>query len=232
MGRASSEIDKAGVKEANFSNHAKQRIGERCSLSQEEIKRILDNDGSVVIHLQKGGRYAHRLLYSLADEHWFMVVQDGGDGGVLTVMPLEFLEGRTSVTAAHKRQARKRAFLLEKKKSAPPDHHTGQHSEPAGKTSINNVPPLPGWRIQVFYVLEGRHLSTKLQGRTLESHGSPSGWQVLGPVHHWVKTQLIESSIPLTSIISFVASRGKITQNVDCLLENLPMTDEEISQFR
>ena len=79
------------MKEANFSNHAKQRIGERCSLSQDDIKRILDNDGTIVIHLQKGGRYAHRLLYSVTDEDWFMVVQDGGDGGVLTVMPLEYL---------------------------------------------------------------------------------------------------------------------------------------------
>ena len=219
------------MKKANFSNHAKKRIGERCSLSEDEIKRILDNDGTIVIHLQKGGRYAHRLLYSVADEDWFMVVQDGGDGGVLTVMPLEYLKGRTPVTSAQKRQARKRAVSLEKIKNSPPAKSTAPQSEPANIT-VSNIPPLPGWRVQVFYVLDGRRLSKKLDGRTLESHGNPTDWQVLGPVHHWVKEQLIEFSIPLTSIINFVASRGKVTQNVDCLLENLPMTEEEIRQFR
>ena len=220
------------MKEANFSNHAKQRIGERCSLSQDDIKRILDNDGTIVIHLQKGGRYAHRLLYSVTDEDWFMVVQDGGDGGVLTVMPLEYLKGRTPVTAAHKRQARKRAVSLEKTKNAPPAKPTAPQSNPAKKTPEQNKSPLPGWKVQVFYVLKGRHFSKKLEGRTLESHGVPTDWQVLGPIHHWVKSQLIESSIPLTSIKNFVASRGKITQNVDCLFENLPMTEEEIRLFR
>jgi hypothetical protein len=220
------------VKEANFSNHAKERICERCSLSQDDVKRILDNDGSVVIHLQKGGRYAHRLLYSVADEDWFMVVQDGGDGGVLTVMPLEFLKGRTNVTAAHKRQARKRALLLEKQKNTPPEKQTGQQPESAKMTGVNKIPHLPGWRVQVFYFVEGRHLSKKLNGRTLESHGDPTDWQVLGPVHHWVKSQLIESSIPLTSVKGFVASRGKVMQNAGCLLENLPMTEEEIKNFR
>ena len=84
----------------------------------------------------------------------------------------------------------------------------------------------------MFYVLEGRRLSKKLDGPTLETHGDPTDWQVLGQVHHWVKNQLIQSFIPLTSIKNFVASRGKITQNVDCLLENLPLTEDEIRQFR
>ena len=43
----------------------------------------------------------------------FIVVQDGGNGGVLTVMPLEYLKHRLPVTAAQKRSARKKARSLE-----------------------------------------------------------------------------------------------------------------------
>jgi hypothetical protein len=215
------------VKEANFSNHAKQRIGERCSLSQEQIKRILDNDGTVVIHLQKGGRYAHRLLYSVADEDWFMVVQDGGDGGVLTVIPLEFLKGRTSVTAAHKRQARKRALSLKKMaKMEPP-----KKQDPIPAKSVKTIPPLPGWRVQVIHITDGMRHSKSL-GRTLEEHGDPPKWDVFGPVHVWTKSRLVDLAIPLSSVRGFVASKGKISQEADGLLEFLPMTEEEIKTFR
>lgn len=222
------------MKEANFSNHAKKRIGERCSLSQKEIKRILDNDGTVVIHLQKGGRYAHRLLYSIADEDWFMVVQDGGDGGVLTVMPLEYLKGRTPVTAAHKRLARNRARKLENKTGKIPESapQISQQVATVKNLVVKDIPPFPGWRISVHYISNGRAQIKKLASRTPEDFGGPDDWQEPGMIHHWIKCQLIASAIPLTAIKAFFASKGKITEKMDSLLENLPLTEAEINMFR
>jgi hypothetical protein len=40
------------------------------------------------------------------------------------------------------------------------------------------------------------------------------------------------SAIPVTAVKAFLASKGKITEKVDCLLENLPLTDDEINLFR
>ena len=213
------------MKEANFTSHAIRRISERCTLLQDDVKRILDHDGSVVIHLQKGGRYAHRLIYSVPDEDWFMVVQDGGDGGVLTVIPLDFLKGRTEVTAAHKRKARNRAVTLEKLKSAPP-------VAPVKTMPVQNSPPLPGWRINVFYHSAGRLTSKKIPDRSPEIYGGPEDWQKPGLIHEWVKGQVLAASIPLTSIVGFCATRGKITCRADYLMEHLPMTEQEISEFK
>lgn len=222
------------MKEANFTNHAKRRIGERCSLSQSEIKNILDADGTVVIHLQKGGRYAHRLLYSVRDKEWFMIVQDGGDGGVLTVMPLEYLSGRVTVTAAQKRVARNRALKLENQASAPPKPAATVETPVAAntKTVVPDKPPFPGWRVSVHYILDGQTHIKKLGSRTPVDFGSPDDWQCPGMIHHWIKCQLIASAIPVTAIKAFFASKGKITERVDCLLENLPLTEAEINLFR
>lgn len=222
------------MKKAIFSNHAKRRIGERCSLSQDEVKRILDNDGTIVIHLQKGGRYAHRLLYSVRDEEWFMIVQDGGDGGVLTVMPLEYLIGRVTVTAAQKRLARNRAIDLENKPGQIPESapQISQQVAAVKNLVVKDIPPFPGWRVSVHYILDGRAQIKKLASRTPENFGNPDDWQNPGMIHDWIKCQLIAAAIPLTAIMAFFASKGKVTQKADCLLENLPLTQEEINLFK
>jgi len=222
------------MKEANFTNHAKQRIGERCSLSQSEVKNILDKNGTVVIHLQKGGRYAHRLLYSVRDEDWFMIVQDGGDGGVLTVMPLVFLTGRVTVTAAQKRVARSRAVKLENKsiKNSPSVPQISQPVVAVTNLVVKDIPPFPGWRVSVHYIIDGRAQVKKIPSRTPEVFGNPDDWQKPGMIHHWIKCQLLASAIPVTAIKTFFASKGKITEKVDSLLEHLPLTEEEINSFR
>jgi hypothetical protein len=73
------------MRNSNLTRHAEKRLGERCKLSPEKLKRLLDNGVAIPVALQKGGRHAKHLLYSCPDQDWFIVIQDANDGGVLTV---------------------------------------------------------------------------------------------------------------------------------------------------
>ena len=218
------------MKPASLTHHARKRITERCALSQGELKRILDGGGGVAIHLQKGGRYVHRLIYSPKDEEWFMVVQDGGDGGVLTVMPLEFLEGRTEVTAAHKRQARHRAVeIMKPAKPKPLPPKPVAPPPPARKPKPAFVPPspLPGWKVHVRWIVDGKEHLKNLSRPPVE-YGGPPDWIIPGPIHQWLKERLVENGIPFTAIQQFWAVQRDAIAVVDQLLEHLPLTAEEM----
>jgi hypothetical protein len=219
------------VKPASLTNHAKLRVSERCSLTPEAVKQILDHSGTVHISLQKGGRYAHRLLYSSTDEEWFIVVQDGGDGGVLTVMPLDYLKDRTTVTAAQKRQARKRAADALKAAQQPVVEVVLAETPPlpAADPSAPVASPasLPGWKIRVRYMIQGKsHFKTV--GRTLAEHGEPASWDQPGPINNWLKVRLMEASIPFGAVEAILAERKSVTHVIDALLEHLPLTEHEI----
>lgn len=216
------------MKRASLTNHAKQRLGERCSLSEAEIRQFLDAGAGIPIHLQKGGRYVHRLIYSPKDEDWFMVVQDGGDGGVLTVMPLSFLEGRTEVTAAQKRQARSRAITAHRSIEQTPPGSDARKTKPPPDSQ---QPPLPGWKIHVRYSAGGKIVNKNL-GRTLEEHGHPKDWMTPGLVHDWFKGRLNETKISIIAIRCIMAERKGNMERVDQLLEHLPLTREELEGFR
>jgi hypothetical protein len=222
------------MKAATLTSHAKKRISERCGLSEKELRQLLDAGAGIAIHLQKGGRYAHRLIYSYKDDDWFMVVQDGGDGGVLTVMPLNFLEGRTEVTAAQKRQARSRANAVRKAAEAKPVIATPEPSEPKAPPPpppatppAPQQEPLPGWKIRVRYS-EGSKTHFKSLPRTLAEHLGPAHWRNVGPVHHWLKERLVEAKIPVNAIECILAEWKGHSEQVDELLEHLPLTPEEI----
>jgi hypothetical protein len=219
------------MKAASLTTHAKKRISERCGLSETELRRLLDAGANIPIHLQKGGRYAHRLVYSHKDDDWFMVVQDGGDGGILTVMPLSYLEGRTEVTAAQKRQARSRAMEIKKiaeaKPASPPPEKIEPPAPAPAPPPVAMQEPPPGWRIRVRYHHEGKtHFKNLL--RTPAEHGNPADWSVPGPVHVWLKQRLVEEAIPFASIECIVAERKNSMEHVDYLMEYLPLTPEEI----
>lgn len=216
------------MKSASLTNHALSRLGERSSLSQEEITGILDAGGGIPISLQKGGRHAHRLIYSPRDEDWFMVVQDGGDGGVLTVMPLAFLEGRTTVTAAQKRQARRKAI-------------DAQDAMKAAAAPVLTVLPPPAstqptstrlWKFRVRYRGEVRSIFKMLPWVPFDL-GGPEDWSVAGPIHLWLKERLVEAQIPIGKIESIAAiSRKQFVIPVEHIMEHLPMTAEEIDLCR
>src|ERR1039457_7180407 len=101
------------MRNATLTAHAEERLKERCKLTPERLKSLLDNGASITVATQNGGRHVKRLLYSTPDKAWLIVVQDGKDGEVLTVMPFEYVENRLPVTADQKRRARKQARIFE-----------------------------------------------------------------------------------------------------------------------
>lgn len=216
---------------SSLTTHAKRRIGERCGLSQVELRQILDASAGIPIHLQKGGRYVHWLIYSYRDEDWFMVVQDGGDGGVLTVMPLEYLKGRTEVRAAHKRQARRKAIDVRDRVAVP----TARAAVPVPETVMSTSTSVAGarrWRLRVRYKAGGK-VGFKMLPWVPVEFGNPTDWMIEGPIHQWIKERLIEAEIPFGGIESVLAvGKKQEIHSIDDLLQHLPLTEAEINSCR
>ena len=223
------------MRTAILTQHAATRIGERCKLSPENLKLLLDNGVTIPVALQKGGRLAQRLLYSITDRAWFIVVQDADDGVILTVMPLEYLKLRLPVTAAQRRSARSRVLAFERTRLRWSARST--ISTPVPATAVENAAMPPptikqtsatnGWKIRVCYTAHCTILFKNLP-KTLPAHGDPTHWTTPGPVHSWLRERLIEAGIPFRSVEHVTAERQGLSESADCLLEHLPMTHEEI----
>lgn len=208
------------MRSAFLTRHAEARLNERCTLPEQKLKGLLDKGATVPVATQKAGRHAKRLLYSTHDESWFIVVQDADDGGILTVMPLAFLKYRVTVTAAQKRGARKRARTFE---SAPPP--------PQAAAAPQSAPRVGGWKLHVHYTVAGQPRIKNLP-RTLPELGDPSDRCTPGPIHDWLRQHFLEAAIPLRAVHSICVERKGEIQSADWLLEHLPMTQEEIEQWR
>ena len=232
------------MRNASLTAHAEARLTERCTLTPDRLKSLLDHGASIPVATQKGGRHAKRLVYSPADQTWLIIVQDGSNGGVLTVMPLEYLKHRLPVTAAQKRSARKRARSLETIRRSPshcPEPNTSTGTTPGAvappaSPSLEpspppSTPPASGWKISARYKAEGRQ-PLKTLPRTDARHGQPAHWATPGPIHVWFRERLLEAAIPFRAIQSISAQRKGEIHQADCLLEHLPMTQQEIEQCR
>jgi hypothetical protein len=75
---------------AHFSKHAFQRIAQRTKLSCEEIARILDRGLVVNTGRKPGLNRNHLVFYSVPDDNFFVAIQDGLTGTVVTILPLEY----------------------------------------------------------------------------------------------------------------------------------------------
>ena len=226
------------MQNANLTRHAEARLGERCKLSPDKLKHLLDNDVAIPVALQKGGRHAKRLLYSSPDQSWFIVVQDATDGGILTVMPLDFLKHRIPVTAAQRRSARSRVQAFENTRLTRMcgSESSSPTSVISGENTVNLPPPnqtaaTDGWKIRVCYAIRGAAFYKNLS-KTRPEHGDPTDWIIPGPVHSWLRERLVEAGIPFRSVEHITAERRGLSESADCLLEHLPMTPEEIESCR
>jgi hypothetical protein len=91
--------------------------------------------------------------------------------------------------------------------------------------------PLPSWKIIVHYNKGGKtHL--KNLGRTLVEHGDPADWMIPGPIHKWLKDKLVEADISFSGIECVMVGRKDDMEQMDQLLEHLPLTQEEIESCR
>ena len=72
--------------------HARQRLCERTSLTEEEFVRILDLYLTVSVGYETEAKRWHRLFYSAKDDVHLVAIQDLANGEVITILPLDYHE--------------------------------------------------------------------------------------------------------------------------------------------
>ena len=182
-------------------------------------------------------KYAHHLFYSPEDMEWFVAIIKNSRQ-ILTVMPADWEQDRVLITNAQKRSVRRKALEWERKgaKSSKMhlDHSIHSNSTPLIPVNTLAAKPsesigLPGWKVIIGYTLNGCHFAKNL-GRTMEDHGSPDDWNKPGEVHDWLKQRLVDIEIPVRAIRGIrVEKKSGSPLDGWALLENLPMTQEEIA---
>jgi len=220
-----------------LTTHASQRIAERCSIRQEVLISMIIDGATAVIEMLSAAKYAHHLFYSPEDMEWFVAIIKNSRQ-ILTVMPADWEQDRVLITNAQKRSVRKRALEWEKKGAKSSkillDHSIHSISTPLANgttnvASLGEAIGLPGWKVIISYTLNGCPLAKNL-GRTAIEHGVPDEWVKPSEVHDWVKQQLIEAGIPIRAIKDCrVEKKSGVPLDGWSLLENLPMTQEEIA---
>ena len=234
--------------------HATQRIAQRSSLKAEHVRQMMADGATLVVSIDKAGKFSKHLFYSTRDDAWYVAVQCTQNWGVLTFMPLEYQKCRIAVTGAQKRSARRKAREWEQARAAvsvrlsAPVEQGSREKEPdreaAEATCVPEAPAAPDtvtatvattatasstrWGVRVCYVLEGKSILKNL-GKAPVEHGCPDSWQEPEPVHFWLKEKLVAASIPFRSIHRILMSSKEETQPADCLLEHLPLTEEEMA---
>jgi len=74
------------MKLTGITNHAKQRISERSTLSLYEIVDIVNAQRFEILGSKPGINKTHLLIYSIPDNAWFVLVRDCLNGDVLTLL--------------------------------------------------------------------------------------------------------------------------------------------------
>lgn len=74
----------------HFSRHAFERIEQRTKLPCEEIARILDRKLALNTGRKPGFNRNHLLFYSAPDDDFYVAIQDGLTGTIVTVLPLDY----------------------------------------------------------------------------------------------------------------------------------------------
>jgi hypothetical protein len=226
------------MKKASLTVHAAMRLKERCHLSLDDVKCLLDSGATVQVSAQRAAQLTHRLFFSSIDDAWFVAVQDINDGGVLTTLPLEyFINLHGPVPAAYRKRARRLATDIAKMRAAVQKRldrpQAGKVLGALGGDAKENEKPTPAqtWRLSVC-LTSGDTVTYKNLSRTLVTFGDPEKWTRDHPIHVWFRQLLTEKNIPVTRIRSVVACHGRISCLADCLMENLILTESEIAEMK
>ena len=76
----------------NFSVHARIRVDERLSMSEEDVALLLDHGLAVKIFEEKNTNRIHLLFYSADDFQCFVAVYDQNTKTVITLLPIDYYE--------------------------------------------------------------------------------------------------------------------------------------------
>lgn len=208
-----------------ITHHAAERLAQRCSTRPEALVAMIHAGATAIIEMLAAAKFAHHLFYSPEDMEWLVAIVKNSKQ-ILTVIPVGWEQNRVTVTAAQKRSVRKKALEWERQGGLVSSalHPSPVKAPSAGVTSSG----LPGWKVIVSYTIDGCPLSKNL-GRTDAGHGTPEDWVEHGEVHRWVKQRLMETGIPIRAINGCrVEKKSGVPCDGWALLENLPMTPEEI----
>lgn len=220
---------------AKLTFHAAKRLNQRCTLTPKQFKRMLDKRATVQLSQQRGGRLVHRLFYSIQDNTWFVAVQDGTDGDVLTTLPLAYFENfHGAVSGLNRRRARKLARDLESSKLEQQRiEEAARAARQAAKAKALEAQAsmAAGWRVTVQIQIDGKTTHKNL-GRTTAEHGEPETWVEGHPVHAWFRERLDAMCIPVCSLRGAWVERAKNQASGEMFLEHLLLTEEEILQFK
>jgi len=74
----------------HFSRHAFERLGQRTSLTCEEVSELLDGGAYVNTGSKPGFNREHLVFYSVRDKEHFVAIRDSQSGTVVTVLPLAY----------------------------------------------------------------------------------------------------------------------------------------------
>ncbi len=72
-----------------FTSHASRQASQRLRLRLRDIARILEGNLSIPIGSESRHKI-HRLFWSEPDAFWFVAIQDESDGGVITILPVNY----------------------------------------------------------------------------------------------------------------------------------------------
>lgn len=77
-------------KKTTFREHARVRVRERLSLTEEEIISILDGGKAITVGREMRSGRLHRAFWSEADQSCFVAVQDEKSNQVITILYPDF----------------------------------------------------------------------------------------------------------------------------------------------
>lgn len=224
---------------AKLTNHAAQRLNQRCTLSVKQFKHIMDKSATVQLSQQRGGRLVHRLFYSIPDEAWFVAVQDDNTGEVLTTLPLAYFENfHGHVSAVDRRKARTlsrecEAEKLERQRLEEANRTARSLAKVERKIAAEIVQAriANSWKVTVLLNENGNRNYRNL-GRTAPDYGDPEEWVSGHPVHLWFRERIDSICVPIRALSAVWLEKAKQGRPGDILLENLILSEEEIQSFR
>lgn len=81
--------------DVNFTDHALERLSERSKLTPDELRSILDENLTIQLGKEEGTNRSAKLIFSIVDKKFFVVIQDDNSGYVVTLLPIDYWHNLT-----------------------------------------------------------------------------------------------------------------------------------------
>ncbi len=120
----------------NFTQHALLRLRERALMAPELLGSILDNEEVISLGTEVDSNRDSRLFFSVADDKFFIAVQDMKTGYVVTILTIEYWHNLSEKHFLEKRAVNK-GELLKAVTISDPDNALNNHPPILGAKRVN-----------------------------------------------------------------------------------------------